>query len=63
MRFLFVLVLLVACVAGVGIYRGWFHLTSDRGADKSTVTVTVDKDKIRQDKNDAQKKVQDLKEK
>jgi hypothetical protein len=60
MRFLFVLVLIVVGVAGLGLYRGWFNLTSDRGA---AVTATVDKDKIQQDKNDAQKKVQDLKQK
>lgn len=63
MRLLIVLVLIVAGVVGLGLYRGWFHVTSDGSADKATVTVTVDKDKIQQDKNDAQKKVEDLKQK
>jgi len=63
MRFLTVLVVLGAIVAGVGFYRGWFHVTSDGSAGKPAVTVTVDKEKIQQDKNDAQKKVQDLKQK
>ena len=60
MRFLIVLVLIAAVVAGVGFYRGWFHLTSDRAADKSNVTLTVDKDKIQADKQKAVDKVQDL---
>jgi len=60
MRFLIVLVLIVACVAGVGFYRGWFHLTSDRGADKSNVTLTVDKDKMQEDKQKTVDKVQNL---
>lgn len=60
MRLLIVLLLIVV---GLGLYRGWFHVTSGRSADKPTVTVTVDKDKIQQDKNEAQQKVQDLKQK
>ena len=57
-RFLIVLVLIVAGVAALGFYRGWFHLTSDKAADQSNVTLTVDKDKIQQDKQKAQDKVQ-----
>lgn len=60
MRFLTVLVLVVAGVAGFGFYRGWFHLTSDRSADKSNITLTVDKDRIQQDKNAASEKARDL---
>jgi hypothetical protein len=63
MRFLIVLLLVVLSVGALGLYRGWFHLASDSGSEKSTVTVTVDKDKIHQDKDDAQNKVQDLKQK
>jgi hypothetical protein len=61
MRVLIVLVLIVSGVAGLGFYRGWFHLTSDGSGDKPAVTVTVDKEKIHQDTNDAHKKVQELK--
>ena len=63
MRFLFMLVLIAACIVGLGFYRGWFHVTSDNSADTPNVTVTVDKDKIQQDRNEAQQKVQDLKQK
>ena len=58
MRFAMVLVLILAGVAGLGLYRGWFHVTSDRGADKSNVTLTVDKDKVHEDKQKAIDKVQ-----
>jgi len=60
MRVLIIFVLILACVAGVGIYRGWFHVTSDRAADKSNVTLTVDKGKIQEDKQKAVGKVQDM---
>jgi hypothetical protein len=58
MRFLIVLLLIVACVVGLGFYRGWFHLTSDTAAGKSNVTLTVEKDKMQQDKEKAQDTVQ-----
>ena len=58
--FLILIVLIVAGVAGLGFYRGWFHVASDSAADKANVTLTVDKDKIEQDKNKAVDKVQDL---
>jgi hypothetical protein len=60
MRMLIVLVLILAGVAGLGFYRGWFQMTSDRSADKSNVTVTVDKEKMQEDKQKAVEKVQDL---
>jgi hypothetical protein len=58
MRFLIVLLLIVVGVVGLGFYRGWFNLTSDKTADESNVTLTVDKDKMQQDKQKAQDKVQ-----
>jgi hypothetical protein len=59
-RFLGVLVVLCVLVAGIGFYRGWFH-TESRGANgQDTVTVTVDKDKINQDKAGAEQQMQDL---
>jgi len=44
-RIILVLVLLAACVLGLGLYQGWF-------------TVTVDSNKIRADENKVLKKVQ-----
>jgi hypothetical protein len=57
MRFLIVMLLIVVGVVGLGFYRGWFHVSSDRSAEKSNVTLTVDKDKVKQDAKDAKEKV------
>jgi hypothetical protein len=57
MRFLIVMLLIVVGVVGLGFYRGWFHVSSDRSADKSNVTLTIDKDKAKQDAKDAKEKV------
>jgi hypothetical protein len=57
-RLLIVLVVLVAGVALVGFSRGWFHVSSDRNADTSGVTLTVDKDKVREDKDKVVDKAQ-----
>lgn len=57
MRILIVLLLIAGGVVGFGFYRGWFHLESDRAADKPSVTVTVDKEKMQEDKHKAQDKV------
>jgi hypothetical protein len=57
MRFVVVILLIVAGVVALGFYRGWFRLTSDGAADKSNITVTVDKDKMQQDKQTAQDNV------
>jgi hypothetical protein len=59
-RFLIVLVFVVAAVAGLGLYRGWFGFASDSAPDKANVTLSVDKGKIEQDKDKAVEKVQDL---
>ena len=55
----FLAVLAVAAVGGVGIWRGWFAIGSDNSAsDKANVTLTVDKEKIAADKEAAIAKVQ-----
>jgi cell division protein FtsX len=58
--FFIVLVVLVAAVIGVGFYQGWFAFSSDTAGSKTNVTVTVDKEKIEQDKEKATEKVQEL---
>ena len=56
--FLFVVVLLVVGIAGLGFYGGWFLFSSDtdKADHKVNATFTVDEDKIREDKE----KVQDI---
>jgi hypothetical protein len=59
-RLLGMLVVLLIVVAAIGYYRGWFLAESTETNGQRTVTVTVDKDKIDQDKTSAQQQVQDL---
>jgi len=59
-RMLLVLALIVAVVAGLGYYRGWFHFSSGSDDQKAIVTVSVDKDQIQEDKDKAVDKVQNL---
>jgi hypothetical protein len=60
-RILGTLVLLAAILAVIGFSRGWFYAETTTGDQQSTVNVTIDKDKIRQDENTAQEKAQQLK--
>jgi hypothetical protein len=46
---MFVIILLLACIAAVGFYRGWFHVSTGRKDNQPSATVTVDKDKIHKD--------------
>ena len=59
-RLLGILVVLCALIAAIGFYRGWFQTESQATSGHATVTVTVDKDKINQDKTSAEQQVQDL---
>jgi hypothetical protein len=60
MRFLIMLILIAVCVLGLGIYRGWFHFASDSAAGTSNVTLSVDNNKMRDDKNKVIVKAQEL---
>ena len=59
-RMLLGLALIVAVVAGLGFYRGWFHFSSGSDDNNAHVTVSVDKGQIQEDKDKAVDKVQDL---
>jgi hypothetical protein len=59
-RLLGMLVVLGLLFAGVGYYRGWFHAGSSDTNGQGTVTLTVDQNKLDQDKASAQQQVQDL---
>lgn len=54
------LVLVVAVVVGLGFYRGWWNFASESTDTKVHLNVTVDKDKIQEDKKNALGKVQDF---
>jgi cell division protein YceG involved in septum cleavage len=50
-RVLLVLVLIVAVVAGLGFYMGWFHFSSGSDDKNAHITVSVDKGQIQKDKD------------
>ncbi len=61
MRTLFgVVVLLLVVIAAVGFYRGWFQLSTDTANQRSSATITVDKDKIHADEQKAKDEMQGL---
>ena len=52
------LIVLVICLVGIGIYRGWFSFSGPSGdAEKDKMSVSVDKEKIREDVQKAKAKV------
>jgi hypothetical protein len=57
-RMFLVLTLIVAGVAGLGFYMGWFHLSSGNDPKNAHVTVSVDKGQIQKDKDKAVDKVE-----
>jgi hypothetical protein len=59
-RFLIGLVLVVACVAAVGLYRGWFQVTSEAASDQRKVTFSADQNKIKEDEKKVVQKVKGL---
>lgn len=59
-RPLLVLVVIVLVVFALGLYMGWFHVASNSADGKSNITLTVDKDKIQQDKARAVNRVEDM---
>lgn len=59
-RLVRLLVVLVVAVAIVGYYRGWFTLSTDSTGQTTSITITADKEKLQEDRESAQKNVEDL---
>jgi predicted negative regulator of RcsB-dependent stress response len=57
---LFVVVLFLVGVVGLGFYRGWFGLSTHNTNHQSNATITVDKDKIQEDEHKAKDEMQGL---
>ncbi|HEY4759830.1 MAG TPA: hypothetical protein VIH42_04550 [Thermoguttaceae bacterium] len=57
------IVLLLVVIAGLGFYRGWFHLSTNSTEQKSSATITVDKDKIQADEGKVKEKVGEFEQK
>lgn len=58
--FVIVVALVGAAVVGIGFYQGWFQVGSENAKGKSNVTLSVDKDKIKEDSKTAVAKVEDV---
>jgi hypothetical protein len=53
---------LLICLAGIGLYRGWFSLSRagrDAEGHKANIDMSVDKGKIRSDVKKAERAVKD----
>jgi hypothetical protein len=50
----------ILLVSALIVYMGWFHFSSDSDGKNAHVTVSVDKGRIREDKDKAVDKVKDL---
>jgi hypothetical protein len=59
-RLLVLVLIIVACIAGLGLYRGWFHLTTDGSEHNADMTISVDRDKIRGDEEKVEKSARNL---
>lgn len=53
-------IVIVAAAAGVGLYIGVFHVSSDNTPEQSNVTVTVDKQKLGEAKDRAKDQLKEL---
>jgi len=54
---LFVVVLFLVGIAGLGFYRNWFNISTSSTDQKPSATFTVDKDKIHADEQAAKDEV------
>ena len=58
--FLCLLLLLAVGIGGVGLYRGWFQVSTQKTEDKSTVSISMDQNKIKEDEGKVKDRLQDL---
>ena len=56
---IFVIVLIIAGVVGLGFYMGWFEMSSKSDDNKASVTLSVDRGKLQEDKDKGASKVED----
>lgn len=57
---MFLFVLLLVVIVGLGFYQGWFHLSTDSVNQKPSATITVDKEKILKDEQSVKEAVHDF---
>ena len=56
----FLFVLLLIAIVVLGFYRGWFQLSADTTNQKPNATISMDKDKIHADEQEAKDKLHGL---
>ncbi len=54
------LVIVVLLISAVGFYRGWFSVSKDDQPGETNVQIKIDKDKIKQDTQEATRKAREL---
>ena len=59
-KFIMPVLVVGVAIACIGFYQGWFQVASDNDKGKSNVTLSVDKDKIKEDSKTAASKVEDV---
>jgi regulatory protein YycI of two-component signal transduction system YycFG len=59
-RFIVALLVIALVVVGVGYYLDWFQVKKDDSTGKTSIQVTIDKEKIKADEDRAKAKIQDL---
>jgi hypothetical protein len=57
-KLMFVIVLLVVGIAGLGYYRGWFALSTNNTDQMPSATITVNKEKFNEDRQRTRDEVQ-----
>jgi hypothetical protein len=62
-RLFALLVVVVIAVVAVGLYLDWFHVSTENNGSSAKFNVTVDKDKIKEDKDRAEQNARELKDK
>lgn len=56
----FVAVLLLIGVLGLGFYQGWFHFSTNSAEEGPSATILMDQNKMRADEAKVKEKLQDL---
>jgi hypothetical protein len=59
-RVLVILLVLAIGTAGLGYYRGWFTIATEESPQATDITVKVDKEKVRADRERAQQELKKL---
>ena len=62
LRLLMLIIVLAVILVVVGLFRGWFHVSSGSTDENPSVTVTVDKARMEEDKELAKEKAEALRE-